>query len=250
MKVKKQLFHGMLLSVLLVSCASPEKLVYMQNIEAQTGQSSESYEPLIQPDDMLQIIVSAADPETVIPFNLPALGPAANLISQQTYIVDYHGTILFPILGSLKVGGLTRSQAISLLVDKLSEYIKDPQINFRILNFKVSVGGEVNRPGVFMISSERITLLEAIAQAGDLTIYGKRDNVLVIREQNGTKTHARVDLTKADFFQSPYYYLAQNDLVYVEPNKTKVNASAVGPNITVIFTGISLLITILALTIR
>ncbi|WP_396175515.1 polysaccharide biosynthesis/export family protein [Flavobacterium sp.] len=250
MKVTKQLFLGILLIIFVGSCASPEKLVYMQNIEAQAGQSSGSFEPLIQPDDMLQIIVSAVDPETVIPFNLPTLGPAANLISQQTYIVDYQGTILFPVLGSLKIGGLTRSQAVSMLVDKLSNYVKDPQINFRILNFKVAVQGEVNKPGVFTISSERITLLEAIAQAGDLTIYGKRDNILVIREQNGTKTYARVDLTKADFFQSPYYYLTQNDVVYVEPNKTKINASAVGPNITVIFTGISLLITIVALTIR
>jgi polysaccharide export outer membrane protein len=136
------------------------------------------------------------------------------------------------------------------MMGKLTYYIKEPRLNLRIVNFKVTVHGEVNKPGVFTISSERITLLEAIAQAGDLTIYGKRDNILVIREQNGTKTYARVDLTKADFFQSPYYYLTQNDVVYVEPNKTKINASAVGPNLTVIFTGISLLITIVALTIR
>lgn len=250
MKVLKYLYIGTFLSMFFVSCASREKLVYLQNIESQNGQASVSYEPIIQPDDMLQIIVAAKDPETAIPFNLPTLGPSSNLISQQTYIVDYQGNILFPILGTLHLGGLSRSQAISLLNDKLTAYIKEPQINFRILNFKVAVEGEVNKPGLINVVSERITLLEALAQAGDLSIYGKRDNILVIREQNGSKTFTRVDLTKADFFQSPYYYLAQNDVVYVEPNKTKINASAVGPNITVIFTGISLLITIVALTIR
>lgn len=258
MKLKNYLFLCIVLSVLLTSCASREKLVYMQNIESQAGQANLSYEPIIQPDDLLQIIVAAADPETAIPFNFSSTGTISNMDNlgtggqqiQQLYIVDQQGMILFPVLGPLKIGGLTRSQAIAMLTDKLTGYIKNPQLNFRIANFKVAVEGEVNKPGMIKVNSERITLLEALAQAGDLTVYGKRDNILVIREQNGTKTFARVDLTKADFFQSPYYYLTQNDVVYVEPNKTKINASAVGPNITVIFTGLSLLITILALTIK
>lgn len=230
----------------------------MQNIESQTGASNSSYEPIIQPDDLLQIIVSAPNPELAVPYNLMSVGMISNPDSpgaggqqiQQLYLVDKDGTIPFAGLGTIKVGGMTRSQVIAMISEKLKTYINEPQINFRIANYKVTVEGEVNRPGVYKIATERITLLEALAQAGDLTVYGKRDNILVIREQEGKKTYARVDLTKADFFQSPYYYLAQNDVVYVEPNKTKINASAVGPNITVIFTGISLLITILALTIK
>jgi len=258
MKTRNYLFLCLMASTFLLSCASREKLAYMQNIESQTGASNLTYEPIIQPDDLLQIIVSATDPELAIPFNLMSIGMISNPDNpgaggqqiQQLYLVDKDGNIPFAGLGTIKVGGMTRSQVITMITEKLQKYIKDPQINFRIANFKISVEGEVNRPGVFKVATERITLLEAIAQAGDLTVYGKRDNILVIREQDGKKTHARVDLTQADFFQSPYYYLAQNDVVYVEPNKTKINASAVGPNITVIFTGISLLITILALTIK
>lgn len=258
MKVLKYLFIGITIVFLLASCASREKLAYMQNIDAQASASNLTYEPIIQPDDLLQIIVSAPDLELAIPFNLVSVGMISNPENpggggqqiQQLYLVDKEGNIPFAGLGTVKVGGLTRTQLIEMIKEKLKAYINEPQINFRLANFKVAVEGEVNRPGVFKVATERFTLLEALAQAGDLTVYGRRDNILVIREQNGVKTHARVDLRQADFFQSPYYYLAQNDVVYVEPNKTKINASAVGPNITVIFTGISLLLTILALTIK
>ena len=134
--------------------------------------------------------------------------------------------------------------------NRLKKYIKEPKVNLRILNFKVTVSGEVKQPGIQNITSERITLIEAITMAGDLTDYGIRNNIMVIREKDGKKEIGRVDITKADFINSPYYYLSQNDHIYVEPNKTKVNASAVGPNTGIIISAISLLLTVVAIIIR
>ena len=129
-------------------------------------------------------------------------------------------------------------------------HISDPIVNVRLLNFKVSVLGEVAKPGVFSISGERVTLVEALALAGDLTIYGKRNSILLIREKNGVKTYEKIDITKTDFINSPNYYLSQNDVIYVEPNKTKLNSSVVGPNLTIGISALSLVVTILALTVK
>lgn len=131
-----------------------------------------------------------------------------------------------------------------MLNEKLEPFITKPLVIIRILNFKVTVQGEVNVPGTFQIKSERVTLPEALSMAKDLTIYGKRDNILIIRESNGVKTHNFVDLTKADFINSEFYYLSQNDIIYVEPNKTRINSSVIGPNISVILTSLSLLLAI------
>ena len=132
----------------------------------------------------------------------------------------------------------------------MKDHVSDAVINFRILNFKVTVLGEVQKPGTYSVASERITLLEAIGMSGDLTIYGNRTNVLLIREKNGTKTMERIDLTKSDFLNSSAYYLSQNDVVYVEPNKTRINSSAIGPNLTVGISALSLIVTIIALTVK
>jgi polysaccharide export outer membrane protein len=167
----------------------------------------------------------------------------------QLYLVNAEGYIEFPVLGKLKVGGLSRSEVIKMLQDKISVYIKNPMINFRIMNFKVSVQGEVTAPGTYTVDSERITLIEALSKAKDLTIYGKRNNILIIREINGVKSYNRIDITKADFIDSPFYYLAQNDVVYVEPNKNKINGAAIGPNTGVIISISSLLITLITLII-
>jgi polysaccharide export outer membrane protein len=142
------------------------------------------------------------------------------------------------------VSGLTRTEILQLLENKISQYIKKPIISLRIMNFKVSVQGEVTAPGSYNITSERITLIEALSMAKDLTIYGKRNNILVIREIDGVKSYNRVDITKAGFMNSPYYYLSQNDVVYVEPNKNKINAAAVNPNTNLIFSVVSILITL------
>ncbi|MBO9584145.1 MAG: polysaccharide biosynthesis/export family protein [Flavobacterium sp.] len=238
---------------LLFSCASRQNVVYYQNIDTlNNGQSTNSYEVKIQPDDLLMIIVSAEDSEAVSPFNLKTYSVSSNnkldvTRSQetiQTYLVDKNGDIDFPVLGKIKIGGLTRTDALQLLQTKISVYVKNPIINLRITNFKVSLQGEVNSPGTYSITSERVTLVEALSMAKDLTIYGKRNNILIIREVNGEKSFNRVDITKSDFINSPFYYLAQNDVVYVEPNKTRVNSSAVGPNTSVIISAVSILVSL------
>jgi polysaccharide export outer membrane protein len=249
-----------LLALFLFSCASREDVVYYQNIDSiAMHEKTNSYEIKIQPDDLLMIIVSAEDPEIANPFNLKliAVQSAVNLdagagIGQQTmqlYLVDASGFIEFPILGKLKVGGVSRSEALQMLQKEIGVYIKNPIINLRIMNFKVSVQGEVNAPGTYAINSERVTLIEAVTKAGDLTIYGKRNNILIIRETDGVKSYNRVDITSADFINSPFYYLAQNDVVYVEPNKSRINGAAVGPNTGVIISISSLLITLITLLI-
>jgi polysaccharide export outer membrane protein len=238
---------------LFFSCASKKDILYYQNIDSiATPENPVSYEVKIQPDDLLMIIVSAEDPEIAIPFNLSTISVqnTSNLVAAtaqqtfQSYLVDRNGNIEFPVLGKLQVGGLTRTEVLQLLKDKIGVYIKNPIINFRIVNFKISLQGEVVAPGTYAIDSERITLIEALSKARDLTIYGKRNNILIIREINGVKTYNHVDITKADFINSPFYYLAQNDVVYVEPNNVKVNASAVGPNTSVIISAISILISL------
>jgi polysaccharide export outer membrane protein len=243
---------------LFFSCASRKDIVYYQDIDTLTPkEKSNSYEIKIQPDDLLMIIVSAEDPEIALPFNLstisvPSATNSALGTGQQTnqlYLVDSNGSIEFPVLGRLKVSGLSRSEVLQLLNGKIAAYIKKPIINLRIMNFKVSVQGEVTVPGTYTVPSERLTLIEALSMAKDLTIYGKRDNILIIREIDGVKSYNRVDITKADFMNSPFYYLAQNDVVYVEPNKNKINGAAVGPNTGVIISITSLVITLITLII-
>jgi polysaccharide export outer membrane protein len=244
------------LVLFLFSCAERKDVVYYQNIDSLTSpEKTNSYEIKIQPDDLLMIIVSAEDPEIAIPFNLKSISMATSgrpdvMTGQQTmqsYLVDATGNIDFPILGKLKVSGLRRSEVLQMLQNKIAAYIKNPIINLRIMNFKVSLQGEVVLPGTYNIPSERITLIEAISMAKDLTIYGKRDNILIIREIDGVKTYNRVDITTADFINSPFYYLSQNDVVYVEPIKTKINGAAVGPNTGVLISITSLVITLITL---
>jgi polysaccharide export outer membrane protein len=247
-----------LVALFLFSCASRKDVVYYQNIDGLANQKSNSYEIKLQPDDLLMVIVSAEDPEIAMPFNLKSIsvqnpGRLDAVTGQQTmqlYLVDADGFIEFPVLGKIKVSGLSRSELLQMLQQKIGVYIKDPIINLRIMNFKVSVQGEVNAPGTYTVDSERITLIEALSKAKDLTIYGKRNNILIIREIDGVKSYNRVDITKADFINSPFYYLAQNDVVYVEPNKNKINGAAVGPNTGVIISATSLLIALITLVIR
>ncbi|SEP54804.1 polysaccharide biosynthesis/export family protein [Flavobacterium urocaniciphilum] len=239
----------------LVSCTSPSKMVYLN--QSSKIESNVKFETTLQPDDQLLIIVTSENPEAASPYNLKTIsyqGNSENVIPQernQAYIVDQEGNIEFPMLGTIKVGGLTRIEATNKIKELLKNgHISDPIVNVRLLNFKISVLGEVAKPGVYQISGERITLVEGLALAGDLTIYGKRNNILLIREKNGVKTYERIDITKTDFINSPNYYLSQNDVIYVEPNKTKINSSAVGPNLTIGISALSLVVTILALTIK
>jgi len=242
---------------LLFSCASREKIIYYDDATKNISESLQKVNTRIQPDDLLMIIVSSLEPDAAIPFNLTSTTTVmrqnqagVGQQSQQLYLVDGNGNIEFPVLGTINVINKSKDDIISELESKISKYINNPIVNLRIMNFKVTVQGEVVRPGVHTISSERLTVTEALSLSGDLTIHGQRNNILIIREENGKRISQRIDLTKTDFINSDFYYLKQNDLVYVEPNKTKVNASAVGPNSSIFISIASLLITITALIIR
>lgn len=245
-----------LLLTLSFSCVSKKEVVYYNNAaDALKKAKALSYEIKIQPDDLLMINVGAEDPEIAAPFNVtifttPSQGANTTYVSNDPsryYLVDHEGYINFPTLGRIKIGGLSSSQAIEMLQKKIAVYIKNPFVNLRLMNFKFSIQGEIVAPGVYNVTSERLTLIEAISMAHDLTLYGKRNNILIIREINGVKTFNRVDITKIDFIDSPFYYISQNDVIYVEPTKTKINDRAIGSSTGVILASISTLISIITL---
>lgn len=236
--MKTKLLLLFIVPFLVLSCKSKSDIIYFQTLgNSNITDQAINYEPKITPDDQLSISVSAADPEAVANFNLPALSyltPGEKQLavtpSLQTYLVDQNGNIDFPIIGKLHVAGLTRQQLAEQLKEKISVYVTDPLVNVQIMNFKVNVIGEVTTPGSFPVASDRISILDAISLAGDLTIYGNRSNVLLIRENNGKKEFYRYDLTDPALFSSPYYYLQQNDVIYVEPNKSRQGNSKYNQN--------------------
>lgn len=251
--MKKIILFVAFVSILFTSCASSEKIVYYQGIDHKQVAVG-THKTTIEPDDLLLIIVSSQNPDAAQPYNLstnftvnPHNQAGLSNRQQQLYLVDSNGYIDFPVLGRIKMGGKTKEQVSEELHTMIAKDLKDAVINIRIMNFKITVMGEVKRPGIHTITSERITLPEALSLSGDLTQYGQRNNILVTREStDGIKTH-RVDLTATDFMHSEFFYLKQNDVVYVEPNKTRINSSGVGPNISIYLTVISLLLTTTAL---
>lgn len=196
------------------------------------------YDLHIKKDDMLSIIVNCKEPELAAPFNMQLVSNAftgSNQVtssygsgSPQGFLVDSNGEITYPIFGNIKVEGMSRIQLSEYIKKQLEDggYIKNPVVNVKLINFKVSVLGEVNKPGILKVESERITLLEAVSQAGDLTIYGKRNNIQLVREENGVRKSINIDLRDPYLTISPYYYLQQNDLVYVQPNSAKASQSS------------------------
>jgi polysaccharide export outer membrane protein len=213
------------------SCAPTRNLVYFKDIQNDKGFLEEiknKIEPVIQPNDLLEITVISLNAESNILFNsgvLPTIGSAGGAAApgkvNEGYLVAANGTINFPVLGSVKLVGLTKEEATSKLTAEIRNHVKNPIVNMRFLNFRITVLGEVNRPSTFVVPSERINLIEALGQAGDMTAYGKRENVLIIREKNGVRSINRINMASKDAFNSPYFYLQQNDVVYVEPVKIK-----------------------------
>ena len=227
--------------LLFASCQSYKKVPYLQDVEVveRTVQPGNLYDAKIMPKDLLTIAVSCTSPELAVPFNLTVANPSSvatgnTLLTTQSvlqpYLVDNEGKINFPVLGELKVGGLTKKETEQMIVEKLKPYIKEvPIVTVRMVNYKISVIGEVARPGTFTINNEKVNLLEALAMAGDMTVYGLRDNVKLIREkENGKQEIITLDLNKSETILSPYYYLQQNDIIYVTPNKAKARNSDIG----------------------
>ena len=251
LKYLQLLFVGLIVT----SCVSSKKMVYFQDNEGvELNETIVSFEPTIQTGDLLNITVSALDAAAAVPFNLYETPVSNGSLSTNAkpihYLVDNEGAINFPVLGRLKVAGSSTKELSKQIINKLKEYLVNPIVNIRLTNFKVTVLGEVKTPGSFVIQNERITIIEAIGLAGDLKIQGKRTSITLIREQEGKRIFVPVDLTSKKLFNSPYYYLAQNDVIYVEPNKTKINSSVVGANTSIIISSISTLISLIAILTR
>lgn len=247
------LIISILALIFTTSCASRKDFAYFQDRPLTDGYIDSAPEQLIyKPDDILTINVTAADPLTAQPFNLTVVSDNKDITSatgrevMQTYLIDYNGNIEFPVLGTLHIIGMTRTQLTSMLKEKISDYAKDPIVNVRLVNFTVTVIGEVSDPGTFTIQNERITLPEALGLANDLTIFGKRKNVLLIREVDGKKKFAKIDLTSVNAVSSPLYYLQQNDVIVVEPNNARIRSASYNQNNGVLISAIGTLTTIIA----
>ena len=245
--------------LLFAACGSQKDVPYFQNIDTvDLSKSQYLYDAKIMPKDQLTITVSTTNDEAAVPFNLTVPTPyTANQRSTysqamlQTYLVDNEGNINFPIVGVLHVGGLTKSEAEKMIQEKIQPYMskeENPIVTVRMPGYQISVLGEVARPGTFTVSREKISILEALAQAGDLTIYGQRKNVQLIREDaTGQKNVYIFDLTDANIINSPYFYLQQNEVVYVTPNKVKAQNSIVGSMTTLWFSATSIIISLTSL---
>lgn len=244
----------------LSGCTSYKNVPYLQNPEAVNQYDKEIplYDAKIMPKDLLSITINTTDPQAAAPFNLTVQTPlnAANTNiytttqpTLQQYLVNNDGEIDFPVLGRLKVGGLTKNQAEDLIREGLQPYLKEkPIVTVRMANYKISVLGEVARPGSFTVSNEKVNVLEALAMAGDMTVYGVRTDVKLIREDaTGKREIIPLDLTKSDLVLSPYFYLKQNDILYVTPNKTKAKSSDIGTTTTTWISATSILISLASL---
>ena len=246
-------------SLLITGCGSVKNVAYLQNSDSINFEKSRFlYDARIMPKDQITISVNTTNPEASLPFNLllqnaytQGRGVSAGSGTLMPYLVDNDGFINFPMVGRLHVGGLTKSEAEQLVLEKIRPYMaetENPVVTVTMSSYSVSVLGEVTRPGTFQVAREKITILEALAQAGDLTIYGVRDRVKLIREDaTGKKTVVKLNLNDANIINSPYYYLQQNDVVYVEPNKVKAQNSKVGQTTTLWFSATSILISLTSL---
>ena len=235
-------------ALFLTGCMSSKKIVYFQESDAiKLQETLVNFQPQIQQGDLITIQVSASDPLSAEIFNLYETPTVVGNPKLLPYLVDGDGNVNFPVLGKLKVTEFTTQQIGDQITQALSTYLVAPIVNVRLTNFKITVMGEVKTPGTYTIPNERITLVEALGLAGDLTIQAKRSTILLIRENNGKRDFVTVDLTNKALFNSPYYYLVQNDVLYVEPNKTKVNSAAVGSGTSVILSSLGILISLITL---
>lgn len=259
--MKKLLIPFVLMAMIMLigSCSGSKQVAYFQNIDSISLAASRGlYEAKIMPKDELTITVITTNPQASAPFNLTVsntIGSSGQLStgqgSLQGYLVDNNGNINFPVLGTIHVGGLTKNQAEEKIRDGVKPYLaatENPIVTVRMSSYRVTVVGEVGSPRVIPVSTEKMSIIEALAQAGDLSIYGKRNNVLLIREDaTGQKQAHRLNLNDANIFNSPYYYLQQNDIIYVEPNGVKAKNSAIGSSTTIWFSFIGIVTSVASL---
>lgn len=238
----------------MVGCGSSKNVTYWQNIDSISLAASKGlYDARIMPKDELTILVQTTDPLTSEPFNL-RLNGQQNQTQNKGYLVDNDGYINFPIVGKIHVAGLTKTECEDLVKSKIQPYLsrtENPLVSVRMSSYRITVIGEVGSPGVIPVSTEKINIVEALAQAGDMTVYGKRDNILLIREdQQGEKHKVRLNMNDANIINSPYYYLQQNDIVYVEPHKVKARNTFFGSNTSIWFSVLGIATSITGLLIN
>lgn len=223
----KQFLTLIVVNFVITSCVTKKDIVYFQNAkDFETMVDTDTFKAKLKVGDIVTVYVSTIDPLVTKPYNL--VMESGNAGQMVDYIIDVDGNIDYPVLGKIKLIGLTIEEAKELFKKKFTEgnLLKDPVIIIRITNFRITIHGEVATPGVFQVPGERISIIEALGLAGGLTIKGRRDNIMIVRDFNGTKTFSRIDLTTKEVFNSPVYYLTQNDIVYVEPNNSSIsNAS-------------------------
>jgi len=250
----KKIFYFLFFLTIFSSCASKKDIIYFQPDTVSLEESFAINAPKLQPGDILAISITADDVKATLPFNQVSTYQGGGVQSTSpfipTYVIGTKGTIDFPLLGEVSLAGMTRAQAVEYLKNEVSKYIVNPGVSIEIRNFRITVLGEVKTPGTYPITNDRITILEALGLAGDLSINGVRKNVLVIREQNGIKKEYRVDLTQRSSLNSPVYYLAQNDVIYVEPNGAKIQSSKYTQNTTVFVSIAGVIISVISVLTR
>lgn len=226
---KSKLFALGVLAVLMASCASPKEVLYFQNIDkVRLAELTEAYQAVIKKDDILSIIVTGPDKSVIAPYNLTlgeltTVGGSYNPESSTLgYLVDSSGNIQFPILGTIHVEGMTRNQLADYLTYEIGKDVKDPIVYVSFRNYKITVLGEVRSPGTYSMASEKVNVLQAISMAGDLNLTAKRDKILLLREEDGRISHYSFDLRDAHLLDSPYFFLQQNDVLYIPPSTGRV----------------------------
>jgi polysaccharide export outer membrane protein len=237
----------LLIFFILSSCATKKDLYYFQDIDGREIQNSYQYLN-IQPGDILDIQIKALNPESIVIFQRQSALIQQNVQFQNRaidgYLVGDDNSINLPLIGSISTYGLNTSSLSEQIVSKLTPFVKNPSVNVRILNFRVSILGEVNRPGTYTFLEERVSIPQALGQAGDLTINGDRNNILLIRDLDGNKSNQFIDLTKSDFINSSNYYLNQNDVLYIRPNNAKVKSSGLVGNASTLVSILSLAVSL------
>ena len=239
------------------SCTSPKQILYFQDIDDMVAQKiEEKYEPVIMKDDKLQILISGPDKSVVSPYNFTLSDNVSGYSSAQSvvpYLVDSDGFIELPGLGRMKVEGMRRVDLVNKITDMLRDggLIKDPVVSVSFMNYKVTVLGEVRNPGTYTMDGERNTILQALGRAGDLQLTAKRDGIILIRDVDGKQTHIKIDLTKSDILNSPYFYMHQNDVIYVPQSATRVRQGTAALSLwSTVLSSITTLITLITFIIR
>ena len=238
----------LLLALAMFSCASKKDILYYQDLKDGSQEYINYLSNSIQINDILYIKVTALIPESAEPFNIMGSGNSVSIeaFKIQGYLVSQEGSIVFPILGTINLAGKTTTEAQTLIAKMLSDggYIKEPKVSVRVINSKITILGEVNGPGTYNYEEQNLSLNQAIGLAGGLTINGVRKDVMIIREVNGVRTYAHIDLTSSNWFTSPYYYVKQNDVIIVNPNGPKITSagylSSLGATLGIISFGLTL----------